>query len=284
MKVTQWIAVALIMTSYPAQAQGILDSLRGLKKTAEQLESTLSGKTGQAPEAARSGQSARGDTTEDGLIGVSELSSDTFDTNLANQPPLPGDVTSFDIRGFKLGMSPREVRRVARKERFRATVAPTTSIGWDARVIEEANKGLSKKLRADPKSIWVGQIGADSLQNSIELRSTLTRAGSVVIKIEYRFRSESQTSEEIQAAAIKKYGQPCRNPNDVDKSSLYWGVCKSGYIDGDYPSLWLRTVGGGPLGNTLVLDYGRKFLEQVSTDFRQDVEKARASSGRKAVF
>lgn len=280
MKFIHLVAAMLITSSSPAMAESIFDSLNGLKRSVDELGSVLSAKPAPKTGADQAGVGAADEASNDNLLGVSDESFDTFDTNLGDRPFDPNDVLSFEVRGFKLGMSPREVRRIARREGFKASIAPLTSADWDYRVTKAANETLSRKLADSSKRIWTGQNGTDDSGNFVSLRSSITKAGSLVTSISYEFVSEGQTRAEIQQAVIEKYGSPCLE----EVGYVYWGTCtSSGYVDKNFPNLTLY-VGGGLVRNKLRIEYGLAFSQKLQAQFEADVKARRAATGRKAEF
>lgn len=231
-----------------------------------------------------SAQSIRGaEESPDSFVGISETSDDVYETSLASEPIVPNDVRSFDVRGFKLGMSPREIRRVARREGIKAKSLPITSLDWNATVTENANQSLGVRSPIRRTQIWREQSGGDRFGNSIFLKASLRReGGSELTTIDYSFKAEGQTRDEIRSALIKKYGKPCTNTD----TSMAWGVCSKEPFDRgvDRNSPFMTMEFNGAFGPQLFLSMGTRHARELRTQFDADVAAKAGATGRTPRF
>lgn len=173
-------------------------------------------------------------------LGVSsEASADTSDTSLSSQTLRTGDVSTFDILGFKLGMAPREITRVARQVNMvRKYRRPSLINSFEALATQEANRTLSQPLPVPAGQVIVQEIGVTPDGSHMEINFYATPEGSRASSYKYSTKPNGQTRDQLRQAIIAKYGKPdwdmgyqmfwcggvpeCRNvPKGNDRMKVY---------------------------------------------------------------
>ena len=106
-----------LAAAMPAQGQSILDTVHQLRSTIGQLGGR---RPAPVPPADTSTLTSTPPATGGGgMIPASVLADDTSDTALEHVPLVQRRVITFDVRGFRLGMSAHEVARIADRQGFR---------------------------------------------------------------------------------------------------------------------------------------------------------------------
>lgn len=173
-------------------------------------------------------------------LGASpQASADTSDTSLSSQSLRTGDVSTFDILGFKLGMAPREITRVARKTGMvRKYRKPALTGTFEALATQEANRTLSRRLPVPAGQAIVQEVGVTPDGSHMEMVFHVTRDGSRASSYTYSTSPNGQTRDQLRQAIIAKYGKPdwdmgyqmfwcggvpeCRNvPKSNDRMKVY---------------------------------------------------------------
>lgn len=211
------VAVGLV----PAQsgAQTLMDSIRGLKRTAEQLTS----KRARPPEQVTNASGASVDARTDDLVASEYLTVDTSDTSLEAQQTALRQVTSFDVRGLRLGMSPREINRVGRRIGARRDPeVPSTSGDFGVEATRLANQGLGRAVSDRSPLLWRG--GRANLKDGGKLRiwTELEASGPKLSKLSYQTSLEGQSPAEFRQAVIAKYGQPDATNVNGGTTQMLW--------------------------------------------------------------
>lgn len=205
------LASSLLASASPTRAQSIFDNLKQLKNSIQQLgNSGPQNKKGSAPAPQASSSVGASTVGEEGadMFPASAFSEDSSDTNLEAKTLLVRRPDTFDIRGFKLGMSPKEAFRVANKAGFRRrwndTYMTTGSFDLEAKRI--ANYQLNKPISDHSKTYAhiVTAVARDG--SSIQLTFTLEPVGPRLSTIGYNAKADGMTKEQFAAAIIKKYG------------------------------------------------------------------------------
>jgi len=205
--------LTLLLVSQPASAQNIFQTVRDLKSTVKQLTKP---KSSVAPSVTTASTTApqdadAGDEAGD-LVSFSALASDPSDSQLELAAIRPGDPMSFDVLGLKLGMSPREVRRVSKKKKIKRGVGyPDQSGDFELEATKKANSTLSKKVSDSSKWQWRGGYAKPANGAYMHISTILTPRGPKVSDVIYTPSMEGQTQEEFLAALKQKYGQPTRS-------------------------------------------------------------------------
>ncbi len=206
-----FLATSLLASASPTQAQSILSNLKQLKNSIQQLGSSRP-QNSNGPALASQSSSAVGESTvgEGGadMFPASAFSEDTSDTNLEAKTLFVRRPDTFDIRGFKLGMSPKEAFRVANKAGFRRRWNDTymTTGSFDLEATRIANYQLNKPISDHSKTYAHIVTAAGRDGSSIQLTFTLEPAGPRLSTIGYSAKADGMTKEQFTAAITKKYG------------------------------------------------------------------------------
>ena len=99
-----------LAAAMPAQGQSILDTVHQLRSTIGQLGGR---RPVPVPPADASTPTSTPPAAGGGMIPASVLVDDMSDTALEHVPLVQRRVITFDVRGLRLGMSAREVARIA---------------------------------------------------------------------------------------------------------------------------------------------------------------------------
>jgi hypothetical protein len=211
----QIVAIALtagISGAAPAEAQSIVDTFRQLKSTFKQAGELAGGKPKvgavSAMSAAPSAQTAAVGDVETDLVPASALADDPSDSAIEQTPLMPRRVETFDVLGYKLGMSPREALRISGKKgvyrKWNSTFL--TSGSFEVEAARIANYQLNRPVEASSKSQVKVASGVTMDGSSIYLTFTLEPTGPKLSNIEYTAKRNGSTEEKIVADLVRKYG------------------------------------------------------------------------------
>lgn len=195
----------------PSQAQSIFDTLKQLKETARQLggKRTPPPATNAAASAGGPESSRRASPDQDAeLVPASALAEDATDSRLENGTIALRKVETFDVLGFRLGMTPREVARVAGRQHFRRgpnDVVDTTG-SFEVEATALANQQLNRPTTARSRTYLLRTEGSTPDGSHIALTFTLEPSGPRLSLIQYRARLNGMTKAQFAAALVKKYG------------------------------------------------------------------------------
>lgn len=271
------VAGVLAVVAQPASAQSLGDTFRSLKKTGQQLANVVNGKD---EEQAKLTNEPVGND-HDGLVDARLFQYDASDSSLADQTIENQQPVTFDIKGFKLGMSPREVARVSKARHIYANDFPAQRSGtFELEAARAANRSLSKPIKKSSESVWRGQTGDDDRGNHIAFKTTLLTRGPVLSHIYYTFPLEGQTKDQFVQDLISKYGEP----SSISGNRYLWNspAEKKNVAIATKPFLQVE-IGGIP-GVRMTLDYGTDFTDAARMEFDKRVASILASTGRKADF
>lgn len=153
-------------------------------------------------------------------MGVSsEASADTSDTALANQSLRANDVSTFDVLGFKLGMAPREITRVARQVNMvRKYRRPALTNTFEALATMEANRTLSQPLPVPAGQVIIHEVGITPDGSHMEINFYATPDGSRASYYKYSTKPNGQTRDQLKQTIIAKYGKPDWDMGD----QMFW--------------------------------------------------------------
>ncbi|WP_296722003.1 hypothetical protein [Erythrobacter sp.] len=188
MKFVYLVTAALLISSTSAQAQTLFDSLRGLKKTVEELEGNLSKKP--APSTAHREAS----------------------TNVADEAnPFQGerryDVSSFDVAGIKLGMTPDQVRSILKTNGF--TFSEEKSWRSFADLAAREAKRLNQPVPSIASLQGTDKIsGTDSSRNKVVISFIQQRGGSSVSNVILYFDTNTNDVRNLENDIFQRYGLP----------------------------------------------------------------------------
>lgn len=209
-------------------------------------------------QAAATARSAPGVAEDDRMVPASVLADDPSDTTLDGGPRGAHRVQDFDIRGMRLGMSPREVGRIADRERFRRrwNSVLITSGSFEVEATRIANFRLNRPAEAVSKVQLRTVQAFDPAGNELKLEFTLEPGGPKLSDITYTARLDGTTRDDAIKTLIARYGPP--TASDL---TVYW---VNGRSDADPASPRLNAVLDG---GSMTL-----FLRQ-SADYRQGAKR-----------
>lgn len=229
-----------LAAAVPAQGQSILDTVHQLGSTIGQLggrrkaTASAAGAPTAPPTASTAASAATGGG---GMVPAGVLADDPSDTALERAPMVQRRVGSFDVRGFRLGMSPREVGRIADREGFvrHSNDSLLTTGSFEVEATRIANARLNRPLeRTSSLQLKVAQ-GSDAVGNRLSCEFTLEPDGPRLSHLEYTTRLDGSTRQQAVDALVRKYGPITRTrmsaPDDVSWSNA------SGPLDNSSPRM-----------------------------------------------
>ncbi|MES2339710.1 MAG: hypothetical protein V4537_16580 [Pseudomonadota bacterium] len=201
------LAGAALAVATPAAAQSLTDTLRAFRSTVGQL-------TGKRPATAT--PAAHSDPATAAADPLDAMLAGEPDSALAAMPVRPRDASTFDVAGYKLGMSPREAVRIARARKVRANM--TLNAGtWEAQARTKANLSLSDDLKVRGRTLSnYNGVAPDGSTSQVSFIAT--PQGTQVSSLYYVTPSQGQTPDAILQAMIARYGPPTR------RDPIYNGV------------------------------------------------------------
>lgn len=179
-----------------------------------------------APVSVRSNESAS-DKANDVFV-ANEGASGT-DTNLESLPLRALVVPSFDISGFKLGMSLNEANRVAKKQGFQAGFR-TTNYSFEGRALLIANNRLSKKLAFPAFVPETSNVEAKG-ERKVRIDWLPTAQGIRITRLSYNVPTEGNNKESIVAQLVAKYGKPTKTDENGSSGTVTMRWCSAGETD-----------------------------------------------------
>ncbi len=241
--------VATVMAT-PARSQTILDTMRQLRSTVRQLGGKPKTADSVPTDPTAVSQGDQGLQKDDkAMVPTTVLVDDRSDTKLAATALVPRRVATFDVRGLKLGMSPREVGSIADGQHFRrrwnSQFGTTGSFEVEATAL--ANRQLDKAVDAGAKTELKYTQAFDPEGDELKCEFTLEPSGPKLSRIEYRAKLDGLTQAQAQAALARKYGLPTGNLDDVMLRS--WSNATK-FGDGSSPSLY-SAIDAGMMSLTL---------------------------------
>ena len=262
-----------------AAAQSIFDTLRNIGSTVKQITKPQN----KAPATVASQAPDSGDEAGD-LISVSMLANDPNDTNLEQAAIRSGDPMSFDVLGIKLGMSPRELGRVAKKMKIKhGNAYPITSGDLEFEATRIANSTLSKKVSDSSKILWRSNHAEPSNGAYMHIETNLTPLGPQISNVQYNPRLEGQTQDEFLAALKQKYGQPTSAKSTGGWRSAIWctrGAARCSFAS-DKPVL---AVFYSDSFAEMTLSMGSDAKNAAEAALKRRASEIRAGTGRKVSF
>lgn len=231
------IAALLAATAVgsPAQAQTIVDTFRQLKGTLRQIGGRAAPAAARDPQADRSQTAGpvTAETDETRMVPATALADDPSDTALERVATVPRRVATFDVRGFRLGMSPREVGRIGDRERFRRRWNSVflTSGDFEVEATRIADYQLNRPARASSKAQLKAVQAFDPAGAELKLEFTLEPGGPRLSDLTYTARLDGSTRDQAIAALVARYGPPTGNGLTV------WWADSARAVDLDSPRL-----------------------------------------------
>lgn len=215
------VIVALVATT-PADAQSLAESFRQLKDSVRQLGGRRADpveitSANQQEGAAQKPSDAASDGTD--LVPAVALVEDASDTALEHVPIIRRRVESFDILGFKLAMSPREVNRIARRQGIRRqwNTIYTVTGSFELEATRLANVQLNDAITKRSRNYVRNTGGLTRDGSSILFTFTLEPAGPKLSQIDYKAKRDGMDEDQLLASMERKYG-----PRDAKTSDLIW--------------------------------------------------------------
>ncbi|QAY80244.1 hypothetical protein [Sphingosinicella sp. BN140058] len=164
------------------------------------------------------------------VIPASLLEADPSDTTLEQSALARGDITSFDILGYRLGMAPREVLRVSKKRGVFSYGAPITTGSFEVEATRIANRSLNRTVNRSSKVQLAGTMGQMENGSTFVFTFGLEPTGPKLSSLKYSTNRNGQTKDAIMASLVAKYG-----PYTYDRDyAVFW--CKPTKHDCDYGS------------------------------------------------
>jgi hypothetical protein len=217
------VATAAVAAGTPVQAQSIVDSFKSLKSSFK----ALTNKPAASPEAENAAQQVdQLPANQDGadIVSVAELVDDPSDSALENAALVRRQVATFDVLGFRLGMTPREFSRVAKKRKIYRAQTPSFSGSLEVEAARLANEKLNRPVTKRSKFNLVRAYGVTKDKGQINVDFALEQTGPKLSKLWYSLKTNGQTKAQIEASLIAKYGPFDRAQNDA----LYWCASMKG--------------------------------------------------------
>lgn len=198
---------------------------------------------------------------------------EAYDTSVGTTPVVRGDPATFELFGFKLGMSIREADRNARLRHLRFNGGNLTGPSFEGRVAIRAASLLGRNAQTIPRVLERTSM-KDAEGNSYMLVFLPMEAGATLVSIAYRGSFEGNTAAQYMAALQERFGKPTHGGGASVGLTARW--CSKGDLVlawcEDRPALALTTLSE----INLALNQG----ERARTDLERRIEaKAAAVAG-----
>lgn len=150
---------------------------------------------------------------------------ETYETSVGSTAVVRGDPATFELFGFKLGMSVREADRNARQRHLRFNGGDLTAPSFDGRVNVAAARLLGRKIPTVPRTFERTSL-ADAAGNHYKLIFLPMEAGATLASVAYYGSPEGNTSSEYLAALEKRFGRPTHRSIATSSFAVRW--CSKG--------------------------------------------------------
>ena len=222
---------------------------------------------------------ARPDRRPEG-VAASPYALEIYETSVATRPVFQGDPATFDLYGFKLGMSVREAERNARRLHLRFNGGDFTNPSFDGRVAVRVAGLLGT---GSPKIARVlGRTSmADSDGNHYLLEFLPMEAGATLSSVAYIGSWEGNSPADYMAALQGRYGRPSSKDVGQDRLSARW--CSKGdtlALCNDRPAF----VASGSDKMELSLFLGNRARTELDRRIETKAAAAAATERRKPSF
>lgn len=273
----QIVALATVISSAaPANAQSIVDNFNSLKASLKALGRKPSAAPAASLNADQAQQPADADA-EPALIGDSLIADDPSDTALEGVALAPRQISTFDLLGFKLGMSPREVGRVARKRKVYQSRDPQLQGSFEVQATALANERLSRSVFARSKSNPKFVYGITKDRGQVNFEFAPEASGPKLELITYTALLNGQTKSQVQAALTAKYGVP-----EVSAlGKLFWcqGMRNCQSASGDTFSVFF-----GETTVDMALSRSNQYHDQIRASLNARASQIAAQKGKPVAF
>mgnify|MGYP001342445374 CR=1 FL=1 len=240
----------------PLKAQSIFDTIREIKNIADGMK-----RKQDAPKAA-SNSIQNESANENYILSDSDpIADDLIETSLSEMPIQKTNPETFDILGLKLGMSPREVIKISKKNKIFRRGSPSTTGTFELEATRIANRSLSKPISTTSKVIISGASGLTQNGGEISLRFYNMPSGPILGEIKYKAKLNGQTWEGFKQSLASKYGNPT--------------VSTKGYMENEFLAWCSSSAACRPNSIT----YTPKGPQLTVIDFGESIE-FRLESGR----
>lgn len=152
---------------------------------------------------------------------------ESYETSVGTRPIVQGDPATFELYGFRLGMSVREADRNARRLHLRFSGGDATSPSFDGRVAVRAAGLLGTGSPKVPRVLLRTSM-ADANGNHYLLQFLPMEAGATLSLIAYVGSSEGNSPADYMAALQNKYGKPTSKDLGASRLSARW--CSKGDV------------------------------------------------------
>lgn len=150
---------------------------------------------------------------------------ETFETSMAAMPIVAGDPATFELFGFKLGMSVREADRNARRRHLRFNGNNGTNPSFGGRVAIAAATLLGRKPPKVPRVLGQSSmIDADGARYALQFLPM--EAGATLVSIAYFGTLQGNSPAQYLAALQQKFGKPTHRSANSDRFDARW--CSKG--------------------------------------------------------
>lgn len=271
------VAIAAVMSSAaPASAQSIIDNFNSLKASLKALGKKPSLTPAASSDIDQSQQSvdAEGGTA---LISATVIGDDPSDTALERVALAPRQIATFDLLGFKLGMSPREVGRVASKRKVYQSRDPQLQGSFEVQATALANQSLSRPVSARSRSRPQFVYGITKDRGQVTFEFAPEASGPKLELISYTAPLNGQTKAQLQTALAAKYGAP-----EVSSfGKLYWcqGMRNCQSAPGDKLSVFI-----GETTVDMALSRSVQYHDQVQAALKARASQIAAQKGKPVAF
>ena len=148
-----------------------------------------------------------------------------FETSVGSTPVVAGDPVTFELFGFKLGMSVREADRNARRRHLRFNGGNGTGPTFEGRVSLAAANLLGRRIPTVPKVLEsTSMIDAEGAR--YVLRFLPMESGATLVSIGYFGSREGNSAAQYLAALEGRFGKPTHRSMGRDDFNVRW--CSKG--------------------------------------------------------
>lgn len=150
---------------------------------------------------------------------------ESYETEVAGRPIVQGDPATFELLGFRLGMSVREADRNAKRLGLRFNGGNLTSPSFDGRVKVQAGTLLGRNAGAVPRVLErTSMVDADG--HHYLLQFLPMEAGATLASITYIGSWDGNSPAQYLTAMQNKFGKPTSKFTDASSMNARW--CSKG--------------------------------------------------------
>ena len=208
-------------------------------------------------------------------VGATPYDLEVYETAVGSKPSVQGDPATFELFGFKLGMSVREADRNARRLGLRFNGGNEFGPSFDGRVQILAANLLGRDMPKVPRTLTrTSMIDPDG--NRFMLRFVPMEAGATLVTVTYAGSWEGNTPSQYLAALKSRFGKPTSEDVRADSLNARW--CSKGdplSLCDDRPALGV--TGGGEVNMELIMGV----RVRTELDHRIELKAAAVAAGQR---